>query len=85
MVSNLDLSTRSQIVALKALGKANKDIATYLRVNVRTVQKIYRKALERGYNPEDDPRVLSIHIEDTPRSGRPRKQEDHQENVIASM
>lgn len=45
----------------------------YLPLAHRSLDRIYNRALDRGFNPEK-PACLDRHVEDTPRAGRPTKQ-----------
>lgn len=72
-----DLATRAQILALKAFGHKNEEIAQKLGFaktgqSMSTVYNIWKRAKERGFDPEN-PIVLDHHVKDAPRSGRPRK------------
>lgn len=74
---NWDIATRAQILALKAFGHKNEEIAEKLGFkktgqSLSTVYNIWKRAKERGFDPEN-PVVLDIHVKDAPRSGRPRK------------
>ena len=76
MAPNTDLATRALIVTLKA-GIGDKpmktaDISYITRVPKRTIQSIYARAIERGFDPAERPvKLLNRHLEDAPRSGRP--------------
>lgn len=74
---NWDIATRAQILALKAFGHKNEEIAEKLGFkktgqSLSTVYNIWKRAKERGFDPEN-PIVLDRHVKDAPRSGRPRK------------
>lgn len=74
---NWDMATRAQILALKAFGHKNEEIAEKLGFkktgqSLSTVYNIWKRAKERGFDPEN-PIVLDHHVKDAPRSGRPRK------------
>ena len=74
---NWDMATRAQILALKAFGHKNEEIAEKLGFkqtgqSISTVYNIWKRAKERGFDP-NNPIVLDHHVKDAPRSGRPRK------------
>ena len=46
-----DMATRAQVIALKALGIPNKEINRQTGVGLRTINTIYDRAIERGFNP----------------------------------
>ncbi|RPA83002.1 hypothetical protein BJ508DRAFT_77417 [Ascobolus immersus RN42] len=72
---NHSIIQRALVVALKSLTDfTNKEIEAAVGVETRTVQKIYKKARDRGFDPEQRPIVLEMkHVDDGERTGRPRK------------
>ena len=67
-------ATRASIVTLKATGQRSDDMACMFGVTRRAVDKIYARAIDRGFDPAVRPmRVPDEYIDDTPRSGRPKK------------
>ncbi|KAF2398241.1 hypothetical protein EJ06DRAFT_532600 [Trichodelitschia bisporula] len=69
-----EISTRAQVVGLKAAGITNVEIHRLTGVPARTINLMYARAQRRGFNPEVTPAiVLDSHVRDAPRSGRPRK------------
>ena len=69
-----DTATRAQALTLKLMGCPNAEIQSITGMQPRTVQLLYKKALERGFNPAESKTILNHHIEDGKRSGRPTKQ-----------
>ena len=67
-----EIATRAQIVALKAFGIKNDEIAKKLGLELSTVYRIWNRAKERGFDP-DHPIVRDHHVKTEHRSGRPRK------------
>ncbi|ORY10964.1 hypothetical protein BCR34DRAFT_336222 [Clohesyomyces aquaticus] len=68
-------STRAIVVCLKATGKSSKEVSAISGIPTRTVNSIYARAIERGFEPCERPmKLLDKHLEDAPRSGRPSKQ-----------
>ncbi|USP75525.1 hypothetical protein yc1106_02799 [Curvularia clavata] len=69
-----DNSTRAAVVVLKAIGKPNHEITGLTGVEKRTINSIYARAIERGFDPGLRPLQLEDkHLEDAHRSGRPSK------------
>jgi transposase len=72
---NYSAITRALVVSLKAIGKGNGEITDLTGIEKRTLNKIYARAIERGFDPAERPLNLrDEHIQDAPRSGRPSKQ-----------
>ncbi|KAJ3475474.1 hypothetical protein NLG97_g9447 [Lecanicillium saksenae] len=87
-MANTDIATRALIVTLKAYGgKSSREIATLAGVTDRTVDRLYKKARERGFDLTSQPIILKKeHLEDAPRPGRPSKQtEEIIQQVIAKI
>lgn len=60
MAPVFDIETRAMIVAFKADGKSNADITKLTGVEKRTINPIYARAIERGFNPNQRPlQILS--------------------------
>jgi hypothetical protein len=59
-------------VALRAYTtKSSSEIARLTGLSTSSVNRIYACAIERGFNPHEDPIIHNRYVEDTPRSGRP--------------
>jgi len=77
MAQNTDIATRAIIVTLKSplVGMKTSDVVKKLGCSARQVQRIYGRAIERGFDPNETPFVLKDKwLQDAPRSGRPTKQ-----------
>lgn len=62
-------------MTLKATGQRSDDVACMFGVTRRAVDKIYARAIDRGFDPAVRPmRVPDECVDDAPRSGRPKKQ-----------
>ncbi|KAJ5774097.1 hypothetical protein N7457_008993 [Penicillium paradoxum] len=71
-----DICMRSIAVAGKAMGMSNSRITEITGLPKGTINATYRKALERGFDPDTVPwNLCDAMLADAPRSGRPRKQE----------
>jgi transposase len=58
-------------------GKTSLEVSGITGVSVRQVNRIYARAIERGFDPNARPLLLqNAWLEDAPRSGRPSKQSD---------
>jgi transposase len=78
-----DLATRALIIAYKADGKTNQEITGMTGAEKRTINSIYARAIERGFDPAVRPLKLeNKHVEDAPRTGRPSKQQQAFEKVV---
>ena len=64
-VGSYDSATRAQIVALRAHGISAAEIAKTTQISERTIRDIYRRAVDRGFNPKSSPPlVLNTHVDD---------------------
>jgi hypothetical protein len=71
-----ETAVRAQVVALRAFTtKISGEIARMTGLSVSTVNRIYARAIERGFNSNEDPLIHDRYVEDKPRSGRPIKQD----------
>jgi transposase len=84
MTPNHDAATRAQVVTLKAWGATNKQITSKTGIPDRTIRNIYARALERGFDPNNDLAIVKdVHIAEAPRPGRPSKHtEENKQEVI---
>lgn len=72
-----DISTRAVVVVLKSplVGKTTAEVQQAITgLSKSTVNSIYARAIERGFEPSLKPLILKDeYLEDAPRSGRPTK------------
>jgi transposase len=81
-----DNSTRAAVVVLKAIGKPNHEITGLTGVEKRTINSIYARAIERGFDPGLRPLQLEDkHLEDAHRPGRPSKQSTVSQQVVDTV
>ncbi|OBT70526.1 hypothetical protein VF21_10464, partial [Pseudogymnoascus sp. 05NY08] len=89
MAPNTDISTRALIVTLKSPvgGKTTAEVAEKTGLSSRQVNKIYARAIERGFDPNHTPLTLRDEwLQDAPRSGRPLKRTTiAQDEVVAKV
>jgi len=81
-----DLATRALIITLKATGKPNDEITGLTGISKRTINSIFARAIERGFDPCQRPlKLLNKYLEDSHRSGRPSKQDEVAQKVVNSV
>ena len=74
MAPPIPLPVRGLIVGLKANGATIREIEQLTGVQRRQIQRLYQRAIERGFDPEIRPLNIQLeHVQDAPRSGRPTK------------
>jgi len=77
MAPHNSITTRALIVTLRSPvgGKTSAQISEETGISVRQINRIYARAIERGFEPNCRPFLLKDEwLEDAPRSGRPSKQ-----------
>ncbi|KAF3398135.1 hypothetical protein F1880_006348 [Penicillium rolfsii] len=75
---------RVTVVALRAYTtKTSKEIAKIVDLSVSTVNRIYARAIERGFDPTHT-KIIDKYVEDSPRASRPSKQDPKTINHILS-
>ena len=80
-----ETAIRAQVVALRAYTtKSSGEIALLTGLSVSSVNRIYARAVARGFNPHEDPIIHDRYVEDTPRSGRPTKQDTATQEMVIS-
>ena len=68
-----DLGTRIQALALFYAGHPVDGIVDITGMSKSAIYKLKVKAEGQGYDPKHDSRLLIQHVQDLPRSGRPKK------------
>ena len=66
------VAQRVQCLTLRTEGFSSKDIEKKSGVRQQSQSNIWGKALEHGFRPAEDPRILEHYVEDGQRSGRPK-------------
>ncbi|OQU98224.1 hypothetical protein CLAIMM_04041 [Cladophialophora immunda] len=69
------LAQRVQTLSLLAIGWTPRQVAFYIKVPASEARRIFRKATERGYRPQEDLRILDHYVEDGRRTGQLRNGE----------
>ncbi|KAJ5436667.1 hypothetical protein N7445_007552 [Penicillium cf. griseofulvum] len=80
-----DIAKRSVVVTSKAAGVSSATIAEVVGLSKRTVDRIYERALAKGFDAALRPwNISDAMLADAPRSGRPKKQSlEMQDRVLA--
>ncbi|KAJ5637913.1 hypothetical protein N7490_007792 [Penicillium lividum] len=72
-------------VALKANGKTTAEVSELTKISIRTINYIYARARERGFDPNLRSVVIcDAYFADAPRSGRPTKQTPETKQKVLS-
>jgi transposase len=75
---------RVAVVALRAYTmKTSSEIAKIVDLSIATVNCIYARAIERGSDPVHT-KITDEYVQDSPRAGRPTKQDPETINTILS-
>lgn len=85
MPPNTDIATRALIVTLKSPsgGKTTAEISEITGISSRQVNRIYARAIERGFDPNHRPLTIRDEfLRDASRPGRPTKQTDNNQIEI---
>ncbi|KAF2811080.1 uncharacterized protein BDZ99DRAFT_386542, partial [Mytilinidion resinicola] len=69
-----DNATRAQALTLKAMNVPSDQITAITGMSERTIRDVWKRAIDRGWNPQQSLKVLDIYVQDAPRSGRPTVQ-----------
>ena len=78
------LVQRVQCLTLLVEGFKADYIEQKTDVSERSQRNIRKRAYDRGFNPEQDPRILESYVSDVARSGRPKDISEEIEKVILS-
>jgi transposase len=82
-----DIATRAIIIALKSLvgGKTTAKLVKKLGLLKSTINSIYARVIERGFDPNYQPlKIRDKILKDSPRPSRPKKQIDEVKEAIIS-
>ena len=63
------LATRAQALAMKAMGATLEHIQKITQIKRRSLQYLFKKALNRGWHPTTNPLILDGYIIDAPCTG----------------
>jgi transposase len=78
-----NIATRGMVIGLKVSGMSTKEIACLTGLTESTVNRIYGRAREAGFDKHARPlRIEDSHLTDNPRSGRPSKQSKNEEQIL---
>lgn len=86
MPQYLSISTRAMVLTLKATtDQKTSQIAELAGITSRHVNRIYSKAIERGFDPTKRPLTMEDHyVEDAKKSGRPSKRTPELEAAMSA-
>ncbi|KAJ5761742.1 uncharacterized protein N7511_005124 [Penicillium nucicola] len=80
-----DIAKRSVVVTSKAAGVRSADIAEIVGLTKRTVDRIYERALAKGFDATLRPwNISDAMLADAPRSGRPKNLSLELENGVVT-
>ena len=63
------LATKAQALAMKAMGATLERIQKITQIKRRSLQYLFKKALNRGWHPTTNPLILNGYIINAPRTG----------------
>ncbi|KAJ5188429.1 hypothetical protein N7491_004754 [Penicillium cf. griseofulvum] len=69
-----NIAVRSFAIHAKSIGISTDTISESSGLSKRTINRIYERALEKGFEPGAPWNVTEDMVADAPRSGRPKKQ-----------
>jgi hypothetical protein len=83
-IAAISQSTAARIHALALLSEGFKHAYITQRKGLsdRALSRLKKKAFERGFWPEDDPRILEDYVVDAPCSGRPKEITQEKEQAL---
>jgi hypothetical protein len=71
--TKLDAGTRIQALSLLQTKTQVDEIVCRTGYTERSIYRIQKKAIERGYDLSKDTKLFLSYVKDAPRSGRPKK------------
>lgn len=82
-----NITTQAVIVGLKSTGQqTSAEVAAAIGLSVRQVNRIYARAIERGFDPCPRPiQIDNAFVADAARSGRLKKQEEAKEAIALKV
>jgi transposase len=66
------IAQKIQALTLISSGFTTKHASKVTGIPEQTIRRVKQTALQRGFEPERDPRILEAYVVDAPRSGRPK-------------
>ena len=85
-MANTDIATRALVIAFKSPlgGKTNAEIQALTGLTKSTINRIYARAIEAGFDPSVKPITIRDEwLRDKPRSGRPSKLGDELTQLVS--
>ena len=73
IMAHYNIATRAQAVILKAEGRKYAEIEASTGMSKSAIRYTYKKALDRGWHPTENPQLRDEHVIDGERPGAPKK------------
>jgi transposase len=84
-MAGTDIALRAQVISMKIYThKTSEQIAREIGISRATVDRIYARAIERGFD-HANPILADEYVQDKPRSGRPRKSDLAKDIAISKV
>ena len=77
--------TRIQGLSLWTSGMKLHEVMKITGLTSKALYKIRQRAIDRGFNPTVNPKILAVYVQDSLRSGRPGISLEKYDNVIAKV
>jgi transposase len=78
-----DIATRTAAIMMSVFGVEPRHISDWTGIPTETVKTIYKRAIERGFDPSQRPfTLIDAYVADASRSGRPRKHTPELETIV---
>ncbi|OOQ82630.1 hypothetical protein PEBR_40468 [Penicillium brasilianum] len=78
-----DIATRTTAIMMSVFGVEPRYISDWTGIPTETVKIIYKRAVERGFDPSKRPfTLIDAYVADASRSGRPRKHTPELETTV---
>ena len=80
------LATRAQALAMKAMGATLEHIQSVTLIKRRALQYLFKKAINRGWNPTTNPLIIDGYVVDGPRPGRkPKVTREFEQRILKKV
>ena len=80
--TQFSLAQRAQCLTLIIEGFSGREIEKKTSIKPSSQTYLKKRAFERGFRPDQDPRILDYYIQDGARSGRPKEIQLEMENAV---
>ena len=79
------VATQMQGLSLWTSGMKLHEVMKITGLTSKALYNIRKRAINRGFNPKVDAKILASYIQDAPRSGQPRISLEKHNDVIAKV